>query len=92
MSWLEENQKVEKTVVSAMAKFFRWPNLFALLFCCSHLFTFCLIGAGYLQMPLVRRVREVGIRTICFAWEDGAVCKDVPNEFYPILITEKGTL
>ena len=47
------------------------------------------IGAGYLQMPLVRRAREMGIRTICFAWEDGAVCKDVSDEFYPISITEK---
>ena len=47
------------------------------------------IGAGYLQMPLVRRAREMGIRTICFAWESGAVCKDVSDEFYPISITEK---
>lgn len=48
-----------------------------------------IIGASYLQKPLVLKAKELGIYTICFAWEDGAVCKNICDEFYPISITEK---
>ena len=48
-----------------------------------------IIGASYLQKPLVLKAKEMHIYTICFAWEDGAVCKDICDEFYPISITEK---
>ena len=48
-----------------------------------------IIGAGYLQRPVVERAKEMGIRTICFAWPQGAVCKDVCDVFYPVSITEK---
>lgn len=48
-----------------------------------------IIGASYLQLPLVLRAKEMGIKTICFAWEEGAVCKDVADTFYPISIIEK---
>ena len=48
-----------------------------------------IIGASYLQLPLVQRAKEMGIRTICFAWAEGAVCKDVADTFYPISIIEK---
>ena len=48
-----------------------------------------IIGASYLQMPLVLKAKEMGIRTICFAWAEGAVCKDVADKFYPISIVEK---
>ncbi len=48
-----------------------------------------IIGASYLQRPLVERAKEMGLRTICFAWEEGAVCKDLCDVFYPISITEK---
>ena len=34
-----------------------------------------IIGASYLQLPLVRKAKEMGIETFCFAWADGAVCK-----------------
>lgn len=51
--------------------------------------TLAIIGASYLQLPLVQRAKEMGIRTICFAWADGAVCKDVADTFYPISIVEK---
>lgn len=47
------------------------------------------IGASYLQLPLVEKANEMGLYTICFAWAEGAVCKDVANEFYPISIVEK---
>ena len=51
--------------------------------------TIAIIGASYLQRPLVERARQMGLRTICFAWEDGAVCKDICDVFYPVSITEK---
>lgn len=48
-----------------------------------------IIGASNLQLPLVKKAKEMGIETHCFAWEDGAVCKDVSDYFYPISILEK---
>jgi len=48
-----------------------------------------IIGASYLQLPLVLKAKEMGIETHCFAWEDEAVCKDVSDYFYPISIVEK---
>lgn len=48
-----------------------------------------IIGASYLQLPVVQRAKEMGIRTICFAWAEGAVCKDVADTFYPVSIVEK---
>ena len=48
-----------------------------------------IIGASYLQLPLVRKATEMGLETICFAWADGAVCKDACTRFYPISIVEK---
>ena len=47
------------------------------------------IGASYLQEPLVRKAKEMGIYTLCFAWRDGAVCADIADEFYDISIVEK---
>ena len=47
------------------------------------------IGAGYLQLPLVEKAKAMGLYTICFAWTEGAVCKNVADEFYPISIVEK---
>jgi biotin carboxylase len=48
-----------------------------------------IIGASYLQLPLVLKAKEMEIETHCFAWEDGAVCKDVADFFYPISILDK---
>ena len=48
-----------------------------------------IIGASYLQRPVVERAKEMGLRTICFAWAEGAVCKDLCDTFYPVSITEK---
>ena len=47
------------------------------------------IGASYLQLPLVEKAREMGLYTLCFAWPQGAVCKEVADEFYPISVKEK---
>lgn len=48
-----------------------------------------IIGASYLQMPLVRKAREMGVESICFAWKEGAVCKDVCDRFYPVSTVDK---
>ena len=47
-----------------------------------------IIGAGYLQRPLVERAKEMGLRTICFSWLKDAVCQDICDVFYPVSITE----
>lgn len=48
-----------------------------------------IIGASYLQEPLVRRAKEMGIYTVCFAWADGATCAEICDKFYDISIVEK---
>lgn len=48
-----------------------------------------IIGASYLQLPLVEKAKEMGLETHCFAWSEGAVCKNVADYFYPISILEK---
>ena len=47
------------------------------------------IGASYLQLPLVKKAQTMGLEVHCFAWADGAVCKDVADYFYPIDVKEK---
>ncbi len=51
--------------------------------------TLAVIGASYLQCPLVEKAKEMGFRVICFAWADGAVCAELADAFYPISIVEK---
>ena len=51
--------------------------------------TLTIVGASYLQRPLVEKAKEMGLRTICFAWAEGAVCRDLVDVFYPISIVEK---
>ncbi len=48
-----------------------------------------IIGASYLQLPLVKKAKEMGIETHCFAWEVGAVCKSIADYFYPISILDQ---
>lgn len=50
--------------------------------------TIAIIGASTGQLPLVLKAKEKGVRTVCFAWENGAICKDECDEFYPISIFE----
>jgi len=47
------------------------------------------IGASYLQEPLVIKAKEMGLYTICFAWRDGAKCAEICDKFYDISIVEK---
>ena len=51
-----------------------------------------IIGASYLQLPLILKAREMGIETHAFAWEEGAVAKSYCDYFYPISIVEKDTI
>lgn len=48
-----------------------------------------IIGASYLQEPLVKKAKEMELYTICFAWADGAVCAGICDKFYDISIIEK---
>ena len=48
-----------------------------------------IIGASTGQLPLCIKAKEMGIQTICFAWDKGAICKDYVDKFYPISVTEK---
>lgn len=48
-----------------------------------------IIGASYLQLPLIRKAKEMGITTYVFAWECGDVGEKEADFFYPISIIEK---
>ncbi len=48
-----------------------------------------IIGASYLQVPLILKARAMGIETHVFAWEQGAVGREYCDCFYPLSIVEK---
>ncbi len=48
-----------------------------------------IIGASFLQLPLVLKAKELGLESHVFAWEDGAIAKEYCDFFYPISITDK---
>ena len=48
-----------------------------------------IIGASKGPLPICQTAKDLGIETFCFAWDQGAVCKDVVDHFYPISILEK---
>jgi biotin carboxylase len=45
-----------------------------------------ILGASYLQVPLIVKAKELGIETHVFAWDEGAVGKELADYFYPISI------
>lgn len=48
------------------------------------------LGASYLQKPIIEKANALGIETHCFARNnDLAVCKNVAHFFYPISVLEK---
>lgn len=47
-----------------------------------------IIGASTGQLGICLKAKDMGLYTICFAWEEGAVCKDIVDKFYPISIFE----
>ena len=48
-----------------------------------------IIGAGEMACSYAIKAREMGVCTHCFAWEDGAIAKEIVDYFYPIDIFEK---
>lgn len=49
-----------------------------------------ILGASYLQLPLVQKAKKDNIEVHCFAWDDGkAICKYEANFFYDISVLEK---
>lgn len=48
-----------------------------------------IIGASYLQLPLIRTAKQMGYETHVFAWALGADGEKEADFFYPISITEK---
>lgn len=48
-----------------------------------------IIGASYLQLPLIERAKSLGIETHVFAWAANDVGEKVADYFYPISIVEK---
>ncbi len=48
-----------------------------------------IIGASYLQEPLIIRARKKGIETHVFAWAANDVGEKIADHFYPISITDK---
>lgn len=48
------------------------------------------LGASYLQLPLVKKAIKNNIEVHCFAWDDGkAICKDFVDNYYDISVLEK---
>ncbi len=45
-----------------------------------------IIGASTGQLPLCLKARQMGLETFCFAWPEGAVCRDHVDHFLPISI------
>lgn len=48
-----------------------------------------IIGASYLQEPLISKAKEMGLETHVFAWAAGDVGEKLADYFYPISIIEK---
>jgi len=48
-----------------------------------------ILGASYLQRPLVKKAKEMGLQTHVFAWEEGNVVDDIADYYYPIDVVEK---
>ncbi|MGX8713098.1 MAG: ATP-grasp domain-containing protein [bacterium] len=50
------------------------------------------IGAASGQLPICLKAREMGLETHCFAWPQGAVCKDAVDFFHAISVTERNAI
>lgn len=48
-----------------------------------------IIGASYLQNPLILKAKEMGFETHVFAWRAGDIGEQTADHFYPISIVEK---
>ena len=48
-----------------------------------------IIGASYLQLPLIEKAKQMGYTTHAFAWAANDVGERAADYFYPISIVEK---
>lgn len=48
-----------------------------------------ILGASYLQKPLVEKAKEMGLETHVFAWRNGNVVEDLCDYYYDISILDK---
>lgn len=48
-----------------------------------------IIGASYLQLPLIEKAKEMGYVTHVFAWKANDIGEKIADYFYPISIVEK---
>ena len=48
-----------------------------------------IIGASYLQLPLIEKAKDMGYTTHVFAWAAGDVGEEAADFFYPVSIVEK---
>ena len=48
-----------------------------------------IIGASYLQEPLIEKAKSMGLETHVFAWAAGDIGEKTADHFYPISIIEK---
>lgn len=51
-----------------------------------------IIGASYLQEPLIKKAKMMGIETHVFAWAANDVGEKIADYFYPISIVEKDAI
>ena len=51
-----------------------------------------IIGASYLQNPLILKAKEMGMETHVFAWQCGDIGETTADFFYPISIVEKDAI
>lgn len=51
-----------------------------------------IIGASYLQLPLIKKAKEMGFTTHVFAWAANDVGESEADYFYPISIVEKDNI
>ena len=47
------------------------------------------IGASSGQLPICLKAKEMGLEVHCFAWPDGAVCKEVVDFFHSVSVIDK---
>ena len=48
-----------------------------------------ILGASMPHLPLYLKAKEMGLKTYCIAWAEGAFCRDYADHFCDISITEK---
>lgn len=51
-----------------------------------------IIGASYLQHPLVEKAKDMGLETHVFAWKEGNVVENISDYYYDISILEKESI